>query len=123
MTPAQFTKIALAMPGAEEHSHMGHPDFRLAGKGRIFATLQPDKGVAMVKISVEQQAFLVEQHPDAFVLFGGWSKNGATGIVLARADRALVVELVREAFAIASAAPAAKKTPKRKTAASRRKRR
>jgi hypothetical protein len=102
MTPDQFRKIALSMPGAEEHSHMGHPDFRLPRKGKIFATLQPEKGIAMVKISVEQQSFLVDEHPDVVVLFGGWSKNGATGIRLEKADRALVAELVREAFALAS---------------------
>ena len=81
---------------------MGHPDFRLAGKGKIFATLQPDKGLAMVKISVEQQAVLVERDPDTFVLFGGWSKNGSTGIRLESAEPSLVKELVREAFELVS---------------------
>lgn len=77
---------------------MGHPDFRLPGKGRIFATLQPDKAIAMVKIPIEQQTALVEQDPDCFVLFGGWSKDGSTGIRLKGADPALVKQLVREAF-------------------------
>jgi hypothetical protein len=111
MTPAQFKKLALAQPGAEEHSHMGHPDFRLPGKGRIFATLQPDKDVAMVKISLEQQEHLVATDPDTFILFGGWSKDGSTGIRLAHADPALVKDLLKEAFTLASAK---KKTPARK---------
>jgi hypothetical protein len=117
VTPAQFKKIALSMPGAEEHAHMGHPDFRLPGKGKIFATLQPDKGIAMVKISIEQQAVLVEQDPDVFILFGGWSKDGSTGIRLKDADPALVKELVREAFGIVSskAKPKAKAKAKATT--------
>jgi hypothetical protein len=112
VTPAQFKKIALSMPDAEEHSHMGHPDFRLPGKGKIFATLQPEKGVALVKISLEQQAALVEHDPDTFVLFGGWSKDGSTGIVLKNADPAVVKDLVREAFELVTAS--AKKKPRRR---------
>jgi hypothetical protein len=119
MTPAQFKKLALSMPGAEEHAHMGHPDFRLSGKGKIFATLQPDKGLAMVKTSVEQQTALVEQEPDVFVLFGGWSKNGATRIRLENVDPALVKELVREAFALASMAAKPKTRDRKRTTAER----
>ena len=118
MTPAQFRKAALSMPGAEEHSHMGHPDFRLPGKGKIFATLQPDKDVAMVKITLEQQAALVDEDPDTFILFGGWSKDGSTGIRLKGADAKMVQALVREAFEHVSAS--AKKPAKKRTARSKR---
>ena len=37
MTEAGYRKIALGFDGAEERSHMGHPDFRVGG--RLFATL------------------------------------------------------------------------------------
>jgi len=37
MTGAQFREMALSFPEAVEAAHMGHPDFRVAG--RIFATL------------------------------------------------------------------------------------
>lgn len=103
MTPAQFKKLALAVPGAEEHAHMGHPDFRLPGKGRIFASLQPAKGLAMVVLSREQQAELVEQDPHTFLLFGGWSKNGSTGIRLSTARASLVKDLLAEAFRVVAA--------------------
>jgi hypothetical protein len=98
VTPDQFRKLALAVPGAVEQSHMGHPDFRL--NGRIFATLQPAKKQAMVKISVEQQQALVALDPETFLLFGGWSKNGATGIALPRAKAPLVRDLLAEAAAL-----------------------
>jgi hypothetical protein len=103
MTPAQFKKLALAVPGAEEHSHMGHPDFRLPKKGRIFASLQPAKGIAMVVLEREHQAALVERDPETFLLFGGWSKNGSTGIALKRAKTAEVKDLLREAFRVVAA--------------------
>jgi len=113
MTPAQFRKLALAQPGAEEHSHMGHPDFRLPGKGKIFATLQPDKGLAMVKITPEKQGLLVHHDPEVFVLFGGWSKDGSTGIRLDGADPELVADLLCEAYEYVSAGIARTKTVKR----------
>jgi hypothetical protein len=39
MTADEFRALALALPGAVEKSHMGHPDFRVGE--RIFATLGP----------------------------------------------------------------------------------
>ena len=36
-SPDTFRRLALALPGAVESSHMGAPDFRI--NGRIFATL------------------------------------------------------------------------------------
>jgi hypothetical protein len=55
MTAADFRNVALALPEAEEHSHMEHPDFRVGGK--IFTTLgYPDKARGMVKLSPEKPA-------------------------------------------------------------------
>lgn len=54
MTVDEFRRSALSFSGAEERSHMSHPDFRVGGK--IFATLgYPDKEWAMVKLTPEQQ--------------------------------------------------------------------
>ena len=41
MKVADFRRLALALEGAEEGSHMGNPDFRVGG--RIFATLASQK--------------------------------------------------------------------------------
>ena len=50
MTASEFRRIALSLPRALEAAHMGHPDFRVAG--RIFATLgYPESGWAMVKLT------------------------------------------------------------------------
>lgn len=86
MTPADFRRIALSLEGAEESSHMGQPDFRVAG--RIFATLAAQNlGYGNLMLSPEQQAGFVEELPEIFIpIPGGWGRMGATHIVLANAS-------------------------------------
>src|SRR5690606_31833488 len=100
-----FRRIALEMPLAEESSHMGQPDFRVAGK--IFASLprapaRAEKGAAaraksktrrpagplgMVKLTPEQQRAFIAERAEAFVPVGGaWGARGATFIVLKEVD-------------------------------------
>jgi hypothetical protein len=86
VTPDEFRELALALPEAEERSHMQHPDFRVGGK--IFATLLPDGETAMVKLNLEQQAEFADLDPDVFrAIPGGWGRNGATKVDLAPAKR------------------------------------
>ena len=66
MTPAAFRKLALALEGATEGAHGGHPDFRAGGK--VFATLgYPGADWGMVKLAPEQQQMLVAAEPEMFV--------------------------------------------------------
>lgn len=78
MTIAQFRRLALGLPEAIEHGHMGHPDFRVGGK--IFATLgYPEQGYCMVKLTPDQQALFARAEPKTFVpAKGAWGKSGAT---------------------------------------------
>jgi hypothetical protein len=98
MTAAQFRKIALSLPEAEEREHMGHPDFRVGGK--IFATLgAPDKEWAMVKLTPEQQRIYMQLDRSAFSLAqGAWGQRGATLIRLADADMATLREALTDAW-------------------------
>ncbi len=66
---------------------MSHADFRVGR--RIFATLGfPDDAWAMVKLTPEQQATLVEAAPVVFVpVSGGWGRRGSTHVRLAAADQ------------------------------------
>lgn len=65
---------------------MGHPDFRVRGK--IFATLWPDKGWGMVKLTPEQQEAFVESLPAVFVpVKGGWGRRGCTNVILKAARK------------------------------------
>ena len=90
MTAADFRRLAVALPGAEPGSHMGAVDFRVGG--RIFATLAAvNKGYGNVMLSLEQQRAFVDELPDVFIpVAGKWGENGATHIVLARANEDVV---------------------------------
>src|SRR5688572_30978586 len=82
MTPAEFRRMALALPSAEERAHMGHPDFRVGGK--IFATLgYPDNSFGTIMLSPQDQDLLIRDHPKAFVpVAGAWGRAGSTSVLL-----------------------------------------
>ena len=85
LTADQFRDLALAMEGASESAHMGHPDFR--AHGRIFATLHPGNESGMVKLTLEQQQFMKELS-DAFAPeSGAWGRQGCTKVKLAAVDQ------------------------------------
>jgi len=83
MTANEFRRMALAVPGAIESAHMGHPDFRIEGK--IFATLgSPDESWGMVKLTPEQQSSFLREAPGVFNPCSGvWGQRGATNVHLA----------------------------------------
>jgi hypothetical protein len=110
MSTTTFRRIALALDGAAEGVHGGHPDFRAGGK--VFATLgYPDKEWGMVKLTPDQQRLLVDSEPEMFVAVKGtWGLRGATSVRLAAAD----ATTLRSALAMAwqnVTAPKAKKKP------------
>jgi hypothetical protein len=98
MDAQDFRRIALSLPGAEESSHMGAPDFRVGG--RIFATLASQRqGYGNLMLTLEQQAAFVEDAPDVFVpIAGGWGRMGATHIRLAAANEDVLAGALRTAW-------------------------
>lgn len=85
MTPEDLRTTALALPEAEENSHVGTTDFRV--RNRIFAT-NPEPGRGVAKLTPEQQAMLIATEPAIFYrLPGGWGDKGWTGIDLAACDQ------------------------------------
>ncbi len=98
MNAADFHRLALSLEGAEEGSHFGAVDFRVGG--RIFATLAAVKqGYGNVMLTPEQQAAFVAEVPDVFVpIPGGWGRNGATHVVLAKANEDLLLGALRTAW-------------------------
>ena len=98
MTEADFLRIALSLPGAEEGSHMGAVDFRVGG--RIFATLASVKdGYGNLMLTPELQAQFVAERADLFLpVHGGWGRNGATHIRLAIADEDTLTGALRAAW-------------------------
>src|SRR5580692_11650415 len=98
MNAADFRRIALSMEGAEEGSHMGSPDFRVGG--RIFATLaSQSQGYGNLMLTPEHQAAFVEELPDVFLpVAGGWGRNGATHIRLAKAKEDVLAGALHAAW-------------------------
>src|SRR5438445_8686579 len=93
-----FRRIALSLPGAEESSHMGNPDFRVGG--RIFATLAAqDRGYGNLMLDVEQQTAFITELPDVFLpIAGGWGRMGMTHIRLAAAAEDVLEGALRAAW-------------------------
>jgi hypothetical protein len=98
MTAADFRKLALALPEAEEREHMDHPDFRVGGK--IFATLgYPDKSCGMVKLSPEEQHYFSQAEPDVFIpVKGAWGRRGATTVRLKTARKESLSKAIQAAW-------------------------
>ena len=98
MKAADFRRIALTLEGAEEGSHMGAADFRVGG--RIFATLASQKdGYGNLMLTLEQQAEFVRELPEVFLpIHGGWGRNGATHIRLAKASEDVLAGALRAAW-------------------------
>jgi|ERR1700678_1801254 hypothetical protein len=98
MTVADFRRLALSLPGAEEGSHMGSADFRVGG--HIFATLaSQNKAYGNLMFTPELQADFVGDEPDVFLpVAGGWGRNGATHIRLAKANEDLLAGALHAAW-------------------------
>jgi hypothetical protein len=112
MNAEDFRRMALSLPGAEESSHMGAPDFRVGG--RIFATVaSQSQGYGNLMLTPEQQAAFVAELPEVFMpIAGGWGRNGATHIRLAAANEDVLAGALRTAWKLRiekNAKPGAKK--------------
>jgi hypothetical protein len=113
MNADDFRRIALSFEGAEEGSHMGAPDFRVAG--RIFATLASQRqGYGNVKLTLEQQAEFVRELPEVFLpIPGGWGRMGMTHIRLAKASEDVLVGALRTAWKLRTEKNTRTKTKRR----------
>ena len=96
MNAQRFRHIALALDGAIEGAHMGHPDFRI--DKRIFASLHHEDQFGMVKLTPDQQASFIEGYPNAFMPeAGAWGRQGCTRVIL----KAVTEEAAGEALTLA----------------------
>lgn len=107
MTDDDFRDLVLALDGASEGVHRGHPDFRV--NNRIFASVRADGALAMVKLAPDQQEVFLREHPAMFTPSpGAWGREGCTDVVLGKAT----TRPVRAAAQLAWEAAMAKPRPK-----------
>lgn len=100
MTTADFRKIALSLPDAVESSHVGHPDFRVGARGRIFATLgYPGDDFGVLMLTPDDQRELISRYPGMFMpAKGAWGRRGSTQVLLRAAKRAVVESAMERAW-------------------------
>ena len=94
LTHADVRRMALALPGVHEGSHMGHADLRVGDK--IFASLPNDPGtVRYMKIAPANLDVLENSDPETFrnVWGGRW-----VGVALATVSRDTLRELLEDAW-------------------------
>jgi YjbR len=84
MTSDDLIAMALRMPEARESAHFGKRDFRVGE--RIFMSL-PQAGRAVLKLTPDQQAMVVETDPGLCApVAGGWGRKGWTSVYFDSAD-------------------------------------
>ena len=98
MTAADFRRIALSLPEAVEGSHMWNADFRVGGK--IFATLAYEKeGYGVLLLTPDEQTGMVTDEPRIFSpVTGGWGRQGATRVNLAKVKPDVLEGALRTAW-------------------------
>jgi len=96
MRASTVVAIALSLPEAEERETWGERTFRVRGK--IFMMLGSDGRRASVKATREEQAALLEEDPAAFFYPSYVGVHGWVGVVVTKVERAVMAELVTEAW-------------------------
>src|SRR5882757_724464 len=95
MTIDDFRRFALSMPGAEESSGLGYPNFRAERKS--FATIEDSMPV--VRLTRDQQATFIATAPEMFTpASSGWGRLGSTVVRLEAADEAMLRDALATAW-------------------------
>lgn len=94
MTPDEARQLALSLPEAVEQDHHGRPSFRVGGK--IFATLWSDE---RMNVMLDEGGIRTAVERSGACEPVWWGKRlAAVGVTLAETDRALLAELLEDAW-------------------------
>jgi hypothetical protein len=92
----ELRRFVLTLDDAREASHQGNPDFRF--RNRIVVNLDEAARSITIKLSLDDQAALIDRGDGVFSLPGGWAKHGWTTISLDHVDDEELRELITEAW-------------------------
>jgi hypothetical protein len=85
MTPAAFLKLALSLPGVTTEKLVTGTNINVSGK--VFSTTAEPRGIAALKLTLEQQRMLCEAEPQMFrVSPSQWGRHGWTHLDVKTAD-------------------------------------
>ena len=97
LNPLDFQEMALEFPEAVEEPHFEKTSFRVRGK--IFATMAPEKAEAVVKLTpLDQPVFVGHGGGAVYPVKGKWGEQGWTAIDLGSVERALVRDMLACAY-------------------------
>jgi hypothetical protein len=92
-----FRQMALTFPDAEEAPHFHKASFRI--KKKIFATLTPETGEAVVKLSpIDQSVFCTIDNEMIFPVKGSWGKQGWTMLNLKKIKKSILADALTCAY-------------------------
>src|ERR1700734_718019 len=93
---ATVRRLALSLPETEEAPHHDMTSFRVAGK--IFATIPPEGGRVHIFVGDDEVAAYCAEYPGVVEELWWGKRLSGCRMVLKSADRALVRELLTEAW-------------------------
>jgi hypothetical protein len=96
MRAATVRSFALSLPEAEERETWGNPTFRVRSK--IFTMFDERERQLWVKSVFDEQQALIAMNPEAFFVPSYVGSKGWVGVVVAKAERGEVEELITEAW-------------------------
>ena len=96
MRAATVRAFALSLPEAEERETWGNATFRVRNK--IFPMFAEHERQLWIKSTHDEQQALIAMDPEAFFVPSYVGPKGWVGVVVAKADRGEVHELITEAW-------------------------
>jgi hypothetical protein len=96
MRPATVRKFALSLPEAEERETWDTATFRVRNK--IFTMFDEQERHLWIKSTHDEQQALIAMDPDAFFVPSYVGSKGWVGVVVSKADRGEVEDLLTEAW-------------------------
>jgi hypothetical protein len=96
MRAATVRAFAMSLPEAEERETWGNATFRVRAK--IFTMFDESERRLWIKSVLDEQRALIAMDPEAFFVPSYVGSKGWVGVVIARAERDEVQELITEAW-------------------------
>lgn len=97
ITPEDFRQLALGLPEATEEPHFADVSFRVRKK--IFASMNPTEGTAVLKLTdLQQSVYCVWDTTACYPVPNKWGKQGWTVLQLAKVDAEFAADILKASY-------------------------